>query len=300
MSIEKKMEQAEKETVKLENGLEKDIKAIYQTSLDELRQLLFMIDSKYGNKDGIVSYAEMQKYDRMKKFDKDKNEIMRDLSSDTQKATIAFGSSVWLTNYYRTGYALETELQEKIGLKVIKPSDVEVVNPDMELSMKNNATFERFKVDNVIKRGWMQGKSTKQIAKDLKEQLGKNAENSMLTARTAMTRLSGEATQKVGEKAKAKGIDLVKKWNATPDDRTRDRHAQLDQTLADKDGYFRIAGYEAQYPGGFGAPEMDYYCRCRITFVPRGMTEAQYRRTREDGVIPYTNYNDWHKNRVIK
>jgi len=227
---------------------------------------------------------------------------MNKVSNETQSKTIAYGVDAWLLNYYRTGYTLETELQEKLGFKVINKSDVDVVNPDMKLSMKNNKTFEQTKVNNVIQRGIAQGKSTKQVANDLKVQLGKSATNAMTTARTTTTRVQNEAIVKAGNKAIDKGIDLVKKWNATLDGSTRDTHGALDQVKKEKGENFSSGGYSAPAPGQFGAPAMDYNCRCRLTYVPRDFTEAEYRRakgTDSKGIlIPYTNYNDWYKNRV--
>lgn len=305
MTIARKMDEGNKQTEKLERKAKKDIAAEYQNGLDEIRKELAVIEMKYGT-DGVVDYAEMQKHGRLTKLNKANKSIMNGVASAIAGTTVAFGADVWETNYYYTGYSLETELQEKIAYSKQKRAKVKgkVVTPDMQLSMDNNKDFEQQKIRNVVQRGLAQGKPIREISKDLKVQFEKSATNALTTARTTMTRVQNEAIVEAGEKAANKGIDLVKQWNATLDDRTRDRHRELDQVKIELDEDFEIDGFTAPAPGQFGDPAMDYNCRCVLTYVPRDVTEAEYRRARgasgKGKVIPYTNYKDWYDNRVVK
>lgn len=53
-------------------------------------------------------------------------------------------------------------------------------------------------------------------------------------------------------KAKEKGVDVVKQWDATLDARTRPHYAMLDGQIRKLEEPFEVAGRKAMYPSGFG------------------------------------------------
>ena len=65
-------------------------------------------------------------------------------------------------------------------------------------------------------------------------------------------------------KAKEKGADVVKQWDATLDSRTRPHHAQLDGQIRELNKPFEVAGRKAMYPSGFGIAAEDIHCRCAL------------------------------------
>ena len=65
-------------------------------------------------------------------------------------------------------------------------------------------------------------------------------------------------------KAKDNGADVVKRWDATLDSRTRPHYAMLDGQIIELDKTFEVAGRKAMYSSGFGITSEDILCRCAL------------------------------------
>ena len=82
-------------------------------------------------------------------------------------------------------------------------------------------------------------------------------------------------------------------WDATLDGRTRITHRRMDGVKRNAEGYFEPI--HARYPLDENLPaEESIRCRCRLRFEIDGYS-PQLRRTREQGIIPYMNYDEWEK-----
>lgn len=86
--------------------------------------------------------------------------------------------------------------------------------------------------------------------------------NSIRIARTEGHRIQNQAQWDSVNKAKDKGADIVKQWDATLDKRTRPTHRRLDGQIRELDEPFEVNGHKAMYPGGFGVAKEDIHCRC--------------------------------------
>ena len=86
-------------------------------------------------------------------------------------------------------------------------------------------------------------------------------------ARTEVVSASNAASVFV---AKSTGLDLMKQWLSTRDDRTRDTHLAADGQERPMDEPFSVGGYELMWPGdgSMGAPASELVrCRCTVTYV---------------------------------
>ena len=93
------------------------------------------------------------------------------------------------------------------------------------------------------------------------------------------------------------GVDVVRIWDATLDDRTRPSHADLDGKPEDKNGLWHAEGASADYPGGFGVAELDINCRC-IAIETIGGVPPEARRGRdpvtgETDIMSYERFPEW-------
>lgn len=88
--------------------------------------------------------------------------------------------------------------------------------------------------------------------------------NAARIARTEAHRIQCKATADAQWKAKEKGADVVKQWDASLDGKTRDTHRQLDGQIRELDEPFEVDGMTAMQPGGFGDPAEDCNCRCAL------------------------------------
>ena len=84
-----------------------------------------------------------------------------------------------------------------------------------------------------------------------------------------ITRTEGNRIQNLfaidaAKKAKDKGANIVKQWDATLDSRTRPHNTMLDRQIRALNKPFEIAGRKAMYPSGFGIVAEDIHCRCAL------------------------------------
>lgn len=113
-----------------------------------------------------------------------------------------------------------------------------------------------------ISRGIATNKSYGEIARNIANQTHIPLKRARTIVLTETHRIREEAAQDLRVKAKAKGCDIVKQWDATLDGRTRPTHRRLDGQIREVNEPFEIDGKKAMQPGGFGRPEEDINCRC--------------------------------------
>ena len=88
--------------------------------------------------------------------------------------------------------------------------------------------------------------------------------NAYRIVRTEGRRIQNQSAMNAANKAKDKGADVVKQWDATLDARTRPHHAMLDGQIMELDKPFEVADRKAMYPSGFGIASEDIHCRCAL------------------------------------
>jgi len=71
--------------------------------------------------------------------------------------------------------------------------------------------------------------------------------------------------------ARSTGLDLMKEWVATSDERTRDSHMAADGQTREMDEAFDINGYSMMYAGDMNGPASEVInCRCSISHIVKG------------------------------
>lgn len=99
------------------------------------------------------------------------------------------------------------------------------------------------------------------------------ASRAKLIAETETTNLAGFA---IVSALRVAGVE-TKTWRTVGDDRVRDQHASMDgQTVPINGKFVAPSGSETLHPGGFGVPELDINCRCRIESGDHEISEGAY------------------------
>lgn len=102
----------------------------------------------------------------------------------------------------------------------------------------------------------------------LKQVAGRRANSWYLLGRTETTRAENSARFEIGRIAQKNGLEVVKQWQATHDDRTRETHAAKDgETLPLKALFVFPDGSKMLYPADdtHGASLSEIInCRCQI------------------------------------
>ena len=223
--------------------------------------------------------------------------------------------SDYLTRSYQEGYlGTMYDLQGR-GIPLVMPIDQEQVAQAIQLNTKlSTSLYNRMGEDvkvlkkavrQEVSRGIAQGMTWSQVASNLAGNMKhtpfqKAYNNSIRIARTEGHRIQNNATLDAQKNAKDRGADIVKRWNAVLDGKTRDVHRELDGQVREIGEMFEAAGYKVEAPGMFGDPSQDCNCRCYLEQVPRwdlegGMTKMDNFSKRIVTFETPDDYEEWKK-----
>ena len=300
--MQSKLLQAERRLARIEKGYERELLRAYTTSLKEVRLQIALAYEKYGS-EGKLEFSQMAKYNRLSNLEKEISEQVRIITSRNAQTLKKGLGEQFAESYYATAYALESTAQAKLAFGLLNPNTIEasVNNPldrigFLQRNKDNQARLAR-QLREELTRGLIQGQSYQSTARAIKERMDVGATNVLRIARTESHRVQVQGRMESLEHASNQGVILKKVWVSTLDDRTRDSHQDLDGVSVGMEEQFEIRGLTTDGPGMFGVPEEDINCRCTIRAEIEGYS-PQFRRSREDGIIPYTNYNSWKENRI--
>lgn len=182
--------------------------------------------------------------------------------------------SGYLTKSYEDGFVGTMYDLQGQGIPLIFPIDqrqvVEAIQLETKLSerlytaMGKDIKELQKKISVEISRGLSNGMMYAEIARNVAGYAKIPKNRAMTIARTEAHRIQCKASMDVCCKAKDKGADVLKQWDAALDGRTRDTHRELDGQIRELDEPFEIAGKKAMQPGGFGDPAEDCNCRCAL------------------------------------
>lgn len=298
-------QEIDKHLDKLITKAEKRSDRIYAKALKEMRYSLDNIYSQYA-KDGVLTLAEMTKYNRKKKLMEQYIEILGSTYKEINSLNQSTMQEQLVENYFRTAHLMEYEAQQKLGFGRLNQSviDEAIANPISGLTLKETLEKNRrniiYKVQQEITQGLVKGESYHKIAGRLKKSLEGDAGKARRIVRTEAHRAQQTGRLKSIEQAE-KYVDIERVWDSALDGGTRDSHRMLDGQIADENGMFSIGGMEAEAPGMFGDPAEDINCRCSVRAQVSGNNPTTRRARNDDGstsVIPWTNYEEWKKNRI--
>lgn len=265
-------EQLDKDELKLEKKLIKDLQKEYSLSLIVVRKSIADIYAKYSDNEGKLTYEEMQKYDRLKKIEEEIQAEQVKLYNNTSKLTKDNFNEMYRESYQQTITALETGARVDLRFDVVPIEQIKAQQQNPISGLTLNERLSKNRSDVIIKtreqlvQGLVRGDSIRDMAKRIADVYEGDLNKAVRVARTETNRARNAGTQASYDKAQDMGIEFTKIWLATKDSRTRDAHKSLDNKEADKDGYFYVGGRKAQYPGGFGVASLDVNCRC-ATYV---------------------------------
>ena len=300
MAIDAKLLQKDKVVDAVQAVADKRLISSYKTALVDIQADIAKLYASVGED---ISLASASKFDRLSKLQTAVKSELTTLGVSVKATTVNASSTAFKEAYYRTAFTLETEGQIKLGFSVL-PTDTiakAVQAPIGGLTLNETLAANRAKVlidvRRAITQGLIQGESFPKMAASLKGVLEKDAGKAMRVVRTEVHRVNNQATMDAGLHAQAKGLEMKKMWVATLDDRTRDAHGALDGvTIELKENFTSDNGGSGMDPGNLGTAEDDINCRCTMVYVFPD-TVLDERRV-EGEIVPYTNYEDWAKNRL--
>jgi SPP1 gp7 family putative phage head morphogenesis protein len=298
MSLQSRFIQVDRVTDRMTEAQVKEITKAYKASLGNIRADLGKIYAKY-EKDGVLSYAEMTKYNRLSNLFDEVGGELKTLTGHNAKLTKQLAGDVYHENFFRTAFTIETTAEAKLGFGMLNPKTIEasVQNPLSGLTLNERLTKNRqnviIKAREQITQGLIQGESYKKMADRIKEVLEKDAAGALRVARTEAHRNAQAGRLASFEHAEAKGVEIEKVWSSAVDGRTRDTHAAMDgQTVGQQEDFESPSGATGPAPGMLGDAAEDINCRCSVRAQIKGYS-PELRRIRGEGVVPYQNFSEW-------
>ena len=148
-----------------------------------------------------------------------------------------------------------------------------------------------------ITQGFLQGKSTQDMAEAISGRIDTDASKALRIAQTEANRTANAGAYAASLDAEDQGINITRMWIASLDSKTRDSHAELDGQEVGVNEPFKINGLEAMFPGDFGVAEEDINCRCTVIDLVNG-EKPEYRMgrdpvTEQNEVFTWKNYAQW-------
>ena len=195
----------------------------------------------------------------------------------------ASGINTLFTLYNKDAVALLFNSQDKLyhdaGIKL-----------SMKIAMNKDLEWNKQQIQSIMLQGILQGesiphlatrlqrgasqpfdisdiknaykKTAEQVARELAE---KNRAAAIRNVRSMTTYVENKGRENAYKRAEDLGLQCMKVWAATYDNRTRHAHRILNGQKVPVDEPFEVDGYEINEPGDPNAPGYLYYnCRCRL------------------------------------
>lgn len=296
------MKQYEKEIIQLQINHEKDIlkelKEMYEEAEkqidDKIQQL--MADEQTQSKIYQLEYQKAIKGQISTILD-NMNSHNYDYISD------------YLKQCYEDGYLSTMYSLHKQGIPLILPIDQEMVVKAIQLDSKlSKPLYESLGINvndlkkairHEVSRGISNGYSYRDIARNIRNQMGIDLNKSIRIARTEGHRVNQQSTMDGIYAAKEKGADIVKQWDSTLDKKTRPSHQRVDGEIREIDERFSNG---LMFPGDpEGSASEVINCRCVLLQRARWAIDDETGNTKWDNenrkllTIDSKNYQDFKK-----
>lgn len=156
------------------------------------------------------------------------------------------------------------------------------------IDRKADYNWNEKRITRALTQGVLQGESPYQIADRFYTVMGSNYTSAIRNARTSVTSAQNGGRQDSYKKASDMGIEILKEWMATLDDRTRSSHQHMDGERVPQDQPF---SNDLMYPSDpDGEPSEVYNCRCTMVAVFPEINDSIER-------VPY---DDWVKGKTLE
>ena len=298
--MNKYQKRVQKQVLKNEREILKELEDIYQQALDDIMAQIAYLQARTDtqNLQSIIYQLEYQQALKTQI-----SAILDQLHNNEFKSISDYLVKCYEESWIGTLYDLQNQ-----GIPLIFPINQKQVVEALLIDTKLSDTlYKRIGIDiqelkskikSVVSRGISQSYSYEKISKLIYDEFNNPELNAIRIARTEGHRISQEATYNVQVEAKKNGADIVKEWDATLDSKTRPSHQFLDGQIVDIDKPFKNAdGDEAMYPGGFGIASEDINCRCCV--VQRAKWNLNNKFTKMNGktnkLMEFKNKEDYDK-----
>lgn len=249
----------------------RELKQVYRQALKDCETKIRELSAR-TDMENLQSIIYQKRYQEALK--RQLEGVMTSLQSNSYSTV-----SDYLARCYQDGYIGAMYDLHGQGIPIIVPIDQKAVTRAIQTDSKiSQGLYTRLGEDvkslktsirAELSRGIANGSSWNDVARKIGKAFkntpfSKAYNNSMRIARTEGHRVQIRSAMDAQQAAKDKGADVVKQWDATLDDRTRETHRILDGQIRELDEPFEVGGMRADAPGMFNNPAEDCNCRCAL------------------------------------
>lgn len=160
----------------------------------------------------------------------------------------------------------------------------------------SNLDWYQKKLNSAITQGILHGDSIPNIAKQLDSVTKSGMAAAIRNTRTAVTGAECAGRDESYRMAQADGVELVRIWKATLDNRTRHSHAAIDGETRDVDEAFSNGCMRPGDPSG--DPSEVYNCRCTIVAHVKGYEKYHEQGKYGNGKLGNETYDEWKERHI--
>jgi uncharacterized protein with gpF-like domain len=281
---------------------EKQVSKSLYDALQTMRSEMTKIYEKYAT-DGMLTKADMTRYNRYASMEKQMLAAIDPALKENLKTIRRLSPEMYNESFFREAWQIDNVSGLRLNWGTINKNLVmeNLANEYDKIAYENYPSNAKQAIRKALTDGLPLGKSLNQMLKDLKKAMNITNFNGIRILRTEAMYAMNAAANDVYIKADALGLHGKVIWDATKDARTRSDHGHADGQVRDnKTGMFTVGGEQTPYPAWEGLSAKNRInCRCHIRFQVAGYV-PQLMRTREQGILPYMNYDDWRKAYPIK
>ena len=262
------------ENILIEKSLN-EIEKSYTEALREIKRLIASIFEKLGDN---ITFADVTKYNRLSNLENQIVEILREQFKRNVHTTKSLLIDLMRDSYNHTVNAHKITLGVNLGFGLLSEETIKasIFNPMDRIKWTNrmevNKKFYINQLKTELTQGFIRGDGYGKIAKRVTEKTDIDKFKVMRILRTEGHRVQNAARviafDRISPAAKRRGIEIVKIWVATLDERTRSSHREIDGQEANMiDGKLQFtlpSGVHTVGPGLSGIAEEDINCRCRV------------------------------------
>ncbi|MEK5148776.1 phage minor head protein [Psychrobacillus sp. FSL K6-4615] len=276
MDLEKYSEKlekwADKELSKIEGSIRLFYRKLVNTALSELGKIYADYEE-----DGVLTYASLIKYDRLKKFIDSLTEHVDTMSVATRETINNHLAESYVYSYSWMGWAIESEARKNLQYGTLKAEQIKsaIDNPVKGLTLSQTLERNRrdiiYKIQQEVTQSLVRGSTYKEMATTLKDTFDGDYKKAIRVTRTETHRVREQGTLDSTKRANSKGVIMMKKWRNMKDRRVRKtskaNHVKMDHVKIPVDDLFDLGnGEQGTAPGNTGYAHHDINCRCILVY----------------------------------
>lgn len=282
----------------------KDIEKKAQALQDDINRLgaLADLEEDEDEKARLLSMQQSKVYQKQYQdaLKKQVSSILDNMQVEEFKTVSEYLQKCYEDGFIGTMFDLQGQ-----GIPLCFPLDQEAMVRAVQLDSKiSQGLYTRLgedvavlkkKITAQVSRGIATGMSWQQVAQQLKGYTNIGYNNAIRIARTEGHRIQVQSAMDACYKAKDKGADVVKQWDSTLDDRTRESHQAVDGEIRELDKPFSNS---LMFPGDpSGRPEEVINCRCALLQRARWALDGGFTKMdNETGeLVDFSNIDDYDK-----